>query len=187
MRSEDDLDQSMLNIEQKLMMVRHVTAKTKDFTLNSNKARQAQQQAVTSSITTFLTAIAAVALLVGAVGIANTMFTSVLEKTKEIGIMKAIGARNKDILVIFLLNAALIGLIGGLIGVALGYILSGIIPGLLGASGGIAGRFGSAGSVITIQTVAGALGISVGIGMISGVVPAYQASKLKPVDALRYD
>jgi putative ABC transport system permease protein len=64
--------------------------------VSSNKERQLQRAQITSSITTFLTAIAAVALLVGAVGVANTMFTSVLERTKEIGIMKAIGARNRD-------------------------------------------------------------------------------------------
>ena len=139
-----------------------------------------------SSLTTFLTAIAAVALLVGAVGIANTMFTSVLEKTKEIGIMKALGARNKDILAIFLLNAFLIGLIGGIIGVILGYLLSGILPVLMGG-GGITGRVASAGSVVTIESVLLSLSVAVGIGTLSGAIPAYQASKLKPVDALRYE
>ena len=64
----------------------------------------------------------------------NTMFTSVLEKTKEIGIMKAIGARNKDILIVFLLNAALIGLIGGVLGIIIGYMLSELIPTLLGGA-----------------------------------------------------
>jgi putative ABC transport system permease protein len=99
--------------------------------------------------------------------------------------MKAIGARNKDIMLIFLMNACLIGLIGGLIGVGIGYLLSGFMPALIGG-GGITGRFASAGSVVTMQSVLLALGISVGIGMVAGVVPAYKASRLKPVDALRY-
>ena len=191
--NEDDLDNAIANIEQRLEIVRHVTASKRDFTVSSSKERQAQRAEIVSSITLFLTAIASVALLVGAVGIANTMFTSVLEKTKEIGIMKAIGATNKDILVIFLLNAALIGLIGGLLGVFFGTLLSGLLPSLLGASstgggGGGGGffRFGST-TLVTLNSVIMALSISIFIGTASGAIPAYKASKLKPVDALRYE
>ncbi|MBU0979633.1 MAG: ABC transporter permease [Nanoarchaeota archaeon] len=186
-KDEEQLDQAIANIEQKLMITRHATESTKDFTISSNKERQEQRAEMMSSMTTFLTAIAAVALLVGAVGIANTMFTSVLEKTKEIGIMKAIGARNNDILTIFLLNAGFIGFFGGLLGVILGIILSGFLPMLMGASGGMISRMGSAGSAMGLTTILLALGISVFIGMASGAVPAYQASRLKPVDALRYE
>lgn len=186
-KNEEELDTAISNIEQKLMIVRHVTTEDKDFTLTSNAAINESRAEMMSSMTIFLTAIAAVALLVGAVGIANTMFTSVLEKTKEIGIMKAIGARNKDILIIFLLNAGLIGLIGGLLGVIFGVLLSGVLPSLMGMGGGIMGRMSSAGSIISLNTVLMALGISVFIGMVSGVVPAWQGSKLKPVDALRYE
>jgi len=139
-----------------------------------------------SSMTTFLTAIAAVALLVGSVGVANTMFTSVLEKTKEIGIMKAIGARNSDILRIFLVHAALIGLIGGVLGIALGYVLSGFLPSLMGDSAGPLSRMAQ-GGVISMKSVILAIGISVIIGILAGTIPAIQASKLKPVDALRYE
>ncbi len=184
-KNEDELDLAIENIEHKLMISRHVTVNTKDFTLSSNQASNEARAEMMNSMTTFLTAIAAVALLVGAVGIANTMFTSVLEKTKEIGIMKAIGARNKDILTIFLLNAALIGLIGGLLGVIFGVILSGFLPILMGSSGGIMSRFGS--SVVSMKSIVMAMGISVFIGISSGVIPAHQASKLKPVDALRYE
>lgn len=186
-KNEEELDLAIENIEKKLMIVRHVTEDKKDFTITSNAAINESRTEMMSSMTIFLTAIAAVALLVGAVGIANTMFTSVLEKTKEIGIMKAIGARNRDILTIFLLNAGLIGLIGGILGVIFGVLLSGVLPSLMGTGGGIMGRMGSAGSVISLNTVVIALGISLGIGMVSGVIPAYQASKLKPVDALRYE
>ncbi|MEA1906808.1 MAG: ABC transporter permease [Euryarchaeota archaeon] len=185
-KDEDEVDYVTEKVEQKLMMTRHVTEKDKDFTISSSKQMEEMRSEMVSSLTTFLTAIAAVALLVGAVGIANTMFTSVLEKTKEIGIMKALGARNKDILTIFLLNAFLIGLIGGIIGVILGYLLSGILPALMGG-GGITGRVASAGSLVTIESVLLSLSVAVGIGTLSGAIPAYQASKLKPVDALRYE
>ena len=186
-KDEEQLDQTIATIEEKLRIARHVNEKEQDFTISSNKERQEQRAEMMSSMTTFLTAIAAVALLVGAVGIANTMFTSVLEKTKEIGIMKAIGARNSDIMSIFLLNAALIGLIGGILGVVFGFLLSGFLPALMGDSSGIMGRMASAGSVISLSSIFLALGMSVFIGVISGVIPAYQASRLKPVDALRYE
>jgi len=186
-KNEDELDSTIEKIEQKLMITRHVTEKDKDFSISSNKERSEQRAEMMSSMTMFLTAIAAVALLVGAVGIANTMFTSVLEKTKEIGIMKAIGARNSDILAIFLLNAGLIGFIGGVLGIIFGILLSGVLPALMGASGGMISRMGSAGSVVSITTMLVALVVSVLIGMVSGAIPAYQASRLKPVDALRYE
>ncbi|MFH2027680.1 MAG: ABC transporter permease [Nanoarchaeota archaeon] len=185
-KDESLLDDAIANIEEKLMLKRHVQSNKLDFSISSNKERQQQRADMTNSLTTFLTAIAAVALLVGAVGITNTMFTSVLEKTKEIGIMKAIGARNKDILTIFLLNAGLIGFIGGFIGIIFGIILSSFLPALMGGSGGMMRMFGGGGGMSLIS-MGIALASSVFIGMMSGVVPAYQASRLKPVDALRYE
>ena len=134
-------------------------------------------------MSTFLLAIAAVSLIVGSIGIANTMFTSVLEKTKEIGIMKAIGARNQDILLIFLFNAAFIGLVGGLLGIILGTMLSGFMPALMG--GLPLGRSGIA--IVTFNSMAMALSVSVTVGILAGIIPAYQASKLRPVYSLRYE
>jgi putative ABC transport system permease protein len=181
-RSEDQLNETMNDITSKLMMSRHVTTKTKDFSLTSSKEMQATISSAMSSMSLFLIAIAAVSLLVGAVGVANTMFTSVLEKTKEIGIMKAIGARNKDILLIFLFNAALIGLIGGLLGVILGTILSGFMTSLIGMSQLIRG-----GTLVTMSSVILSLSVSIFVGIAAGIIPAYKGSKLKPVDALRYE
>lgn len=186
-KDEDELDAAIENIESKLMIARHVTADKKDFTISSNKERQEQRAEMLSSMTIFLTAIAAVALIVGAVGIANTMFTSVLEKTKEIGIMKAIGARNSEVLTLFLLNSGLLGLMGGFIGVIFGVMLSAVLPALMGNTGGIVGRMTSGGTIVSMESVILALLISVVIGMVSGAIPAYKASKLKPVDALRYE
>ncbi len=179
----DFVDVKTAEIDSKLMLSRHVTNRTKDFTVTSSKATLERIQGVTETFTIFLGAIAAVALLVGAVGIANTMFTAVLEKTKEIGIMKAIGARNFDIMIIFLLNSGLVGLVGGLLGIGLGSGISAVLPRLLTG-------LGPGGSVITVVPISlliEALLLSIIIGMVAGAIPAYRASKLKPVDALRYE
>jgi putative ABC transport system permease protein len=181
-KNEDDLDEVIKKIENKLMISRHVTEKNRDFTISSNKQMTEMRSEMMSSMNTFLTAIAAVSLLVGAVGISNTMFTSVMEKTKEIGIMKAIGARNRDILAIFLFNAGLIGLAGGILGVILGIILSGALPSLMGGLPMTRG-----GTYVSLNIILIALSVSFSVGLIAGFIPAYQGSKLKPVDALRYE
>lgn len=181
-KNEDDLDAVMEKIDKKLMMTRHVTQKDKDFTLSSSKKMMETRNEMMSSMNMFLIAIAAVSLIVGAVGIANTMFTSVLEKTKQIGIMKAIGAKNKDIMKIFLLNAALIGLVGGVLGIIGGILLSGLLPSLMGDMRMFRGE-----SFVSMTSILLALGVSVLVGILAGAVPAYKASKLKPVDALRYE
>ena len=177
------VDDKTAEIDSKLMFSRHLTNKTKDFSVTSSQATLERIQSVTQTFTIFLGAIAAVSLLVGAVGIANTMFTSVLEKTKEIGIMKAIGAKNFDIMVIFLLNSGLVGIVGGILGIALGSGISALLPSLLTSLG----PGGSVKTVIPTSLLIEALLISISIGMIAGAIPAYRASKLKPVDALRYE
>jgi putative ABC transport system permease protein len=182
--SFEAVDQVMANADAKLMMARHVNNRTKDFAIRSAKQQQERLQGITQTMTLFLGAIAAVSLIVGAVGIANTMFTSVLEKTREIGIMKAIGATNKDIMLIFLFNAGLVGMVGGTLGIILGSVVSKMIPALgirmIGPGGG------TMTTVISFKLILIALLIAIGIGMTAGILPAYRASKLKPVDALRY-
>ncbi len=185
-KDEEQIESVISIIEQKLMIFRHVNEKTVDFSVSSNLEAQSSRAEMMASLTAFLAAIAAVALLVGAVGITNTMFTSVLEKTKEIGIMKAIGARNNDILRIFLINAALIGFIGGVIGIIVGILLSSALPAMMGTSG-IMGKMGSSGALISLQSILWSIGLSVLLAMIAGAIPAYKGSKLKPVDALRYE
>ncbi len=130
-----------------------------------------------------LVGIAAISLLVGGVGIANTMYTSVLERTKEIGTMKAVGAKNSDILILFLIESGLLGLIGGLIGVIIGIGLSKFAEYVANVQLGTDLLQAS----MDLTLIGGALLFSFLIGAISGVFPAMQASKLKPVDALRYE
>jgi putative ABC transport system permease protein len=185
-KSEDLVDGLMEDIEGKLMISRGIIQEDdQDFSVSASKSMAESVTEMTSSMTLFLGAIAAVSLLVGAVGIANTMFTSVLEKTKEIGTMKAIGAKNRDILMIFLFNSAMVGLVGGILGVILGGFVSTLFP-YLGVTL-MRGGGSSSGISLAPDLMAFGLILAVGIGVASGVVPAYRASKLKPVDALRYE
>lgn len=130
-----------------------------------------------------LVGIAAISLLVGGVGIMNTMYTSVLERTKEIGVMKAIGATNNQILFLFLIESGLLGLVGGLIGIGLGIGLAKAAELIAGAAIGTPLLKAS----INPSLIIGALCFSIIIGGLSGIFPAKQASNLKPVDALRYE
>lgn len=120
--------------------------------------------------------IAGISLLVGGIGIMNIMLATVLERTREIGIRRAIGARQADIIRQFLMEAVLISIMGGLIGIAFGFTLSKLI-------GSIAGWA----TVVTTSSIVVAFGVSVGIGMVFGIYPAVQAAKLDPIEAIRYE
>ncbi|MDD2913325.1 MAG: ABC transporter permease [Candidatus Pacebacteria bacterium] len=125
---------------------------------------------------------ASIALLVGGIGIMNTMYTAVYERTREIGIMKAIGAKNKVITMIFLIESGIVGLLGGVGGLVLGFMLAKIIE--------ISFRSQSVFDFevsITPGLILLGLGFSFVIGCVAGALPAYRASKLEPVDALRYE
>lgn len=180
--SMDIAENVSADIKDKLMLSRHVTEKNIDFSVSTSASMVATASSMMESMTLFLAAIAGVSLVVGAVGIANTMFTSVMEKTREIGTMKAIGATNRDILMIFIMNSALVGLVGGILGVIAGSLVTALFP-LLGMQ-----MIGGSVSISLSPTLtAFGLSIAVAIGVISGVIPAYNASKMKPVDALRYE
>ncbi|MEA3459324.1 MAG: ABC transporter permease [Chloroflexota bacterium] len=131
---------------------------------------------VTGTLTVFLGAIAAISLLVGGIGIMNIMLVSVTERTREIGIRKAVGARKADILTQFLLEAVVLSLLGGLIGILLGMGLAQLVSltGLLT-------------SVVTLNSVLLAVGFSIAVGLFFGIYPANQAAGLNPIDALRYE
>ena len=181
-KDQDQIESIENKIISKLMVLRKVNKDTQDFTVLSMKTLQERVSVIFKGLTLFLAVIAAVSLIVGAVGIANTMFTSVLEKTKEIGIMKALGAKNSDIMLIFMLNAGLVGLVGGVIGSVIGISVATAIPKigsmLLGGGQTLTTSIPNAWVIFTII-------FSVVLGMVSGIIPSYMASKLKPVDALR--
>ncbi len=132
-------------------------------------------------ITIFLVGIGSISIIVGGVGIMNAMVTSVVERTKEIGIMKALGASDMKILSIFMLEAGFIGMIGGIIGILIGYGLS-ILVAIIGAQSGFPLEAG-----ITWEITLGALIFSMLLGMVSGALPAYRAARMDPVEALRYE
>jgi len=120
--------------------------------------------------------IAGISLLVGGIGIMNIMLATVLERTREIGIRRAIGARQNDIVRQFLTEAVLISIVGGLIGIAFGFTLSRIIATAAGWS-----------TVVTTSAIAIAFGVSVAIGLLFGIYPAVQAARLDPIEAIRYE
>jgi putative ABC transport system permease protein len=129
-----------------------------------------------------LVGIAAISLLVGAIGIMNTMYTSVLERTKEIGIMKAIGASNHAIMLIFLAEAGILGLVGGTVGTILGMMMGKGVEIAAGTSGFIPLKV-----AVSWPLILGAISFAFLIGALSGTLPALGAAKLKPVDALRHE
>jgi putative ABC transport system permease protein len=148
-----------------------------DFRVTSQQAILDIAQQVTGVLTLFLGAIAGISLLVGGIGIMNIMLVSVTERTREVGIRKAVGATKRDILLQFLLEAIGLSFIGGLLGVALGIagasFISGLSPDLT--------------TKVTPQIIALAAGVASAVGLVFGVYPALRAANLRPIDALRYE
>ena len=135
----------------------------------------------------FLRGIAAISLLVAGIGIMNIMIVSLIERTREIGILKALGMKSRTVLTIFLGESIIIGLLGAVIGIISGWILANITASILGS-----GVFGGGGGftiipLLTPEVLLGALGFGVGVSVIFALYPAWRASKLKPVEALRYE
>jgi putative ABC transport system permease protein len=148
-----------------------------DFTVLTQKDVGQVLQSLTAILTVFLGLIAAVSLLVGGIGIMNIMLVSVTERTREIGIRKAVGAKRRDILVQFLIEAVVLSLLGGLVGITIG------VSGTIGVS--------SAVEDLTLHlspsTILLATGFSMTVGLFFGIYPAVRASRLNPIDALRYE
>jgi putative ABC transport system permease protein len=140
-----------------------------------------QVNSIIGLITLVIAGIGGISLVVGGIGIMNAMITSVLQRTREIGVLKALGASNNTILLLFILEAAFIGLVGGVIGIILGYGLS-IIISIIGVNSGFA-----LAAVISTELTFGALAFSMIIGIVSGILPALRAANLDPVVALRYE
>lgn len=168
-------------LEKALRKYRNVDEGNEDFQIQTFEELIDSFLQIFSIVQTVLIGIAAISLLVGAVGIMNTMYTSVLERTKEIGIMKAIGARNEDILQMFLIESGLLGLVGGTIGVIIGLGVAKLAEIIGGAALGT----DYLQAAIPAWLVIGALLFAFILGSVAGVLPAKQAADMNPVDALR--
>jgi putative ABC transport system permease protein len=181
------VDQIIQNVDQVLYISRQVTSDTADFTVTSPTSMLETIQSTMATLTFFLTGIAAIALLVGAIGIANTMFMSVMERTRLIGILKSIGTKNSEIMKLFLTESGIIGFMGGLLGIFLGFIVVGIISNVginIMGIGRMAGVSTSV-AIVTPELIIFALLFSTVIGIISGLIPARKAANLQVVEAMR--
>jgi putative ABC transport system permease protein len=159
-----------------------------DVSVMSSTSMLSMINSIFSTIQLFLVGIAGISLLVAGVGIMNIMFVSMFERTREIGILKALGMKKRTVLSIFLSESAIIGLLGAVIGIIAGYSLSVVVANVLGSGllGGTTGSF-TITPVLTPTVLLGAFGFGVGISVLFALYPAWKASKLKPVEALRYE
>jgi putative ABC transport system permease protein len=164
-------------IKEKLKRARN----DENFQVNTPQQILDQIGSLLGIVQVILGGIAAISIVVGGIGISNSMYTNVLERTKEVGIMKSIGARNSDIMMVFLVESGLIGLIGGITGAILGTITAELTGVIAKAEG-----FGLLKIIIDWKLLVFVVLFAVIIGMLAGVFPARQAAKLKPADSLRY-
>ncbi len=180
-QDKDDIEEVGQGIERKLRNDRNEKLGEETFSVETPLQALEGVNDILNIVNVIVIGIAMISLFVGGVGIANTMYTSVVERTKEIGIMKAIGAENKDILFVFLIEAGLLGLVGGIIGALIG------LGAALGASAAANSALGGDLFIVSVNyaLLFGAIGFSFFVGVLSGILPAIQASKLNVVDALR--
>ncbi len=175
--SEENTDAAIEQITETLRNQHGIVyAADDDFIIFSQSDLLETFDTVTSTLTAFLGAIAGISLIVGGIGIMNIMLVSVTERTREIGIRKAIGALKRDILSQFLLESVVLSVLGGLIGIALGWSLSFVV-----------GRALDIATVVNLGNVVLATGFATGVGIIFGLYPAWRAANLRPIDALRYE
>ncbi len=178
--SEDLMEASIEEVSQ-ILRLRHqiMPGEVDDFSVISQSDLIGTFEQITGVLTVFLGAIAGISLLVGGIGIMNIMLVSVTERTREIGLRKAVGARRRDIMWQFLIEAIMLSMVGGFIGILLGYSGATLISAVLEDQGFRA--------VITASAVLLATFFSAAVGLFFGIYPAQRAAKLNPIDALRYE
>ncbi len=183
-RTQQGVDAKKLakEVKEELRDHRHQKEGAEDFFVQTFDEIIATFSTVLSVITGVVVLIALISIFVAAVNMTNTTYTAVLERTKEIGVMKAIGARNRDILFIFVAESGVLGIIGGCMGVLLGYIIAKFAGKMVAEAG-----YAVLTPVFTAELVIGSILFAGVVGILSGFIPSYQASKLNPVDALRYE
>jgi putative ABC transport system permease protein len=152
-----------------------------DFTMFSQQDFLSTVATITNILTVFLGGVSAISLLVGGIGIMNIMLVSVTERTREIGLRKALGAHRRDIILQFLTESSLLSLLGGLLGIAFGWLLSFIIGQIAAANNT------NFTPVIGLDAVALAVIFSAAVGLFFGIYPAMRAAQLEPVEALRHE
>ncbi|MDO8520726.1 MAG: ABC transporter permease, partial [bacterium] len=181
--SPEAVARSVADITTTLRELHNITDPAKDdFYMETQQGTIEQIGTILSVLTAFLSAVVAISLVVGGIGVMNVMLVSVTERTREIGLRKALGARNKDILLQFLLEAVLLTLVGGAIGVFLGVFLGYLASIALSQGLGVEWVFTFPWKAMLIG-----LSVSAGVGLIFGIYPASQASKKSPIEALRYE
>lgn len=175
---EDSVETAKKTIKKKLLKNHDIDQeKLADFNILSAADLLSTMNTITTMMTSLLAGIAAISLLVGGIGIMNIMLVSVTERTREIGLRKAVGAKTIHIMGQFIIEALLLTLVGGAFGIALGY----------GLAEGIAAMVKQLQPVITISSILLATGVSSAVGLVFGIYPAAKAARLDPIDALRYE
>jgi len=152
-----------------------------DFVVRSMAQGLEALSTVTNALKFFLVAISAIALVVGGFGIMNIMLATVQERTREIGLRKAVGAKSRDITLQFLVESVVITFVGGVLGILFGVLISVLVA-------YVAQKMGYKWDlVITVSSILLGCGVSIGIGLVFGIIPARRASKLNAIEALRYE
>jgi putative ABC transport system permease protein len=175
--NSDSINTAMAALTDKLTVLHKIKpGATADFTVQSQSDILATATSITGTLTVFLGAIAGISLVVGGIGVMNIMLVSVTERTREIGLRKAVGARRRDILYQFLTETLVLSIFGGVIGIGIGAAISALVT----ASGLLT-------TVVSLESVVLAFGFSAAIGLFFGIYPANRAAGLKPIEALRYE
>ena len=175
--SPERMNQVQADVENLLRQRHHIRHGAEDdFTVRNMTSLMESFTENTNMITLLLGSIAGISLLVGGIGIMNIMMVSVTERTREIGIRKALGATSSNVLMQFMIESMVIGIVGGVIGITLGVSLSKAI-----------GSFGGLTTTIELLPVLVSFSFAVGIGLFFGIYPARKAARLDPIDALRYE